>query len=102
MLPYCRGMSQNSTALKNSGTCPLYEVCTLVSFDCGKEGASQRHYPQRGSCFHQKPLKYSKADGGNQTLYRLKELEFLKHIGPIADIMKVIQPIYNFKAGEEY
>jgi hypothetical protein len=28
--------------------------------------------------------------------------DIVNHIGPTADIMKVIQPIYNFKAGEEY
>jgi len=26
----------------------------------------------------------------------------VNNFGPTADIMKVIQPIYNFKAGEEY
>lgn len=27
--------------------------------------------------------------------------DIVNNIGPTADIMKVIQPIYNFKAGEE-
>lgn len=28
--------------------------------------------------------------------------DIVNHIGPTADILKVIQPIYNFKAGEEF